>query len=217
MLIPTLVFDDFFKNPYAVKKYASSLKYTPSTTGRWPGERSDPIHEFDHNLFERTGEKILSLMFPNNWDTMKFSAEGYFQKISSNYKNKGWIHRDIPFSFTAIIYLSHHEFCGTSIFKPKTIFPETKNLDEKVKAYSLGKTKSENKFLKENNDAYIETIHIKSMFNRIIIFDSYSSHAAQKFVEENTDEDRLTLIYFFADVLGQNKEIKYHGSECKRL
>ena len=39
MLIPTLVFDDFFKNPYAVKKYASSLKYTPSTTGRWPGEK----------------------------------------------------------------------------------------------------------------------------------------------------------------------------------
>jgi len=126
MLIPTFVFDDFFKNPYDVKKYANSLNYKKAETGRWPGERTDSLHTIDHIFFEKTGEKILSLMFPNDWDNMKFSAEGYFQKISNNYKNKGWIHRDIPFSFTAIIYLSHHEFCGTSIFKPKTIFPETK-------------------------------------------------------------------------------------------
>ena len=89
------------------------------------------------------------------------------------------------------------------------------NNEEKKKIYKTLNLKNEKKLLKENNDSFEETISFNSKFNRVIMFDSSLHHAAQKFVEENIEEDRLTLIGFFNNINANN--IKYPVVENNRL
>jgi len=72
----------------------------------------------------------------------------------------------------------------------------------------------EKKYLTENNNQFEETIIVKSKFNRVLMFDAAQFHAAQKFLEENILEDRLTLIGFFNNIYFPG--IKYNGIEHKR-
>lgn len=212
MLIPTLVYDNFFRNPDEVINYAEQLEYFSNEEGRWPGKRSLPLHEINKNLFNFVTSKIIKLLWPSNFEDIYFNAHSTFQKISKDYTNPGWIHQDVEI-LTAIIYLSKHRECGTSIFESKN-FNTLKNTEKKKEIYIKKKFKNELKYLEENNNNFEETISIKSRKNRIIIFDSQQMHAAQKFIEKDLDEDRLTLITFFKEINGHN--LKWHGPECNR-
>jgi len=217
MLIPTMIYDNFYKEPEKVVSLSKTFSYSKDDQGRYPGERTQLLHEIDYGFFSFTAEKILALMFPNNWDNLQFTARAYFQRISKKYPNQGWIHRDIPYEFTAIVYLSKHTECGTSIFDTTGSYPITENLEEKKKGYKDVKLEKEKDYLLENNKEYNESIKIKSKFNRIIIFDSYQSHGAHGFIEDNIKEDRLTLIYFFDRLVGTDSKCRFHGAECQRM
>ena len=212
MLIPTLVHDNFFRNPEEVVNYAKQLDYLPDNEGRWPGERSFPLHEINENLFKFTTIKITKLLWPSSYQDIYFSAYSTFQRISKDYINPGWVHQDIEI-LTAIIYLSKHTQCGTSMFEPKN-FSTVKNTEHKKEIYYKKNFKNENKYVLENNINFEETMSIKSKYNRIIIFDSRQFHAAQKFIEKDVDDDRLTLITFFTNIYGAG--LKWHGPECNR-
>lgn len=212
MLIPTLVFDNFFKNPNLITEYAYGLEYKKASGGEWPGGRTKPLHEINEELFLEIGTKILKLLWPSSYENIQYQARCYFQKISKEYINEGWIHRD-PTVLTAIIYLSKHEKCGTSIFEQKTV-NLFKNSNIKKDVYVNKKFNKEEKYLKENNSNFEETISIKSRYNRIIIFDSQQIHAAQKFREKDVEEDRLTLVMFFSKIYGLG--LSWHGPECIR-
>ena len=212
MLIPTLVFDDFFKNPDLITKYAHSLEYKKASGGEWPGERTKPLHEINEELFLEIGNKILKLLWPSSYENIEYQAKCHFQKITKQYVNKGWIHKD-PEILTALVYLSKHENCGTSIFEQKTV-NLFKNVEMKKELYINENFNEEEKYLEENNNNFNETISIKSRYNRIIIFDSQQIHAAQKFCEKDIEEDRLTLIMFFSKIYGSG--LIWHGPECIR-
>jgi hypothetical protein len=85
-----------------------------------------------------------------NTTGFRWSASQYFQKISSSYTEKGWIHQDLEFEFTAILYLSEHENCGTSIYMPKKFDNTIINLDKKFEAYRDVNN------LKDKIDQYLE-------------------------------------------------------------
>lgn len=212
MLIPTIIHDNFFRNPGEVVNYAKQLDYLPDNEGRWPGERSFPLHEINQNLFTFVTTKITKLLWPSSYQDIYFSAYSTFQRISKDYINPGWVHQDIEI-LTAIIYLSNHTECGTSMFESKN-FNTVQHTEKKKETYINNNFKYENKYVKENNNNFEETMSVKSKYNRIIIFDSKQLHAAQKFIEKDIDEDRLTLITFFTDVYG--KGLKWHGPECNR-
>jgi hypothetical protein len=121
MIWPTLCVDNFFNNPEEVKKYALSLEYSASDDGTWPGKRSKPLDKINFNFFKFVTTKIIRLLYPMNVEDLGWKAYASFQKIDGNlYSEPGWVHRDMD-EFTAIIYLSHHENCGTSIFSPKNV------------------------------------------------------------------------------------------------
>ena len=124
MLFPSLCIDNFFQNPDKVVDYAKTFKYTPSKTGKWPGKRTESLHLIAPQIHRHVGRKVLATLFPNNYTKITYNlGDLYFQKISSEFCNTGWVHVDDPAELTIIIYLSKHKKCGTSIFDYVKAFP----------------------------------------------------------------------------------------------
>lgn len=213
MIYPTIILDNFFQEPEKVIKFANSLKYIEDESGKYPGVRSELLHLNNRFFFEKVGKKILKIIYPSI-KQITYNCILSFQKISKEYINKGWIHTDEQEDFTAIIYLSKHKNCGTSIFDSKELNVNY-NILSKKEMYMNKKFKDNLKHLDVNNNQFEETINIKSKFNRLIIFDGGQYHAAQKFIEDGVNEDRLTLIGFFSDIHFQG--IKYPGVEHTRF
>ena len=213
MIYPTIILDNFFEEPEKVIKLANSLKYTEATFGQFPGVRSTPLHLDNFLFFEKFGKKVLTVLYPSIPE-ITFNCELSFQKISKEYLNKGWVHKDLITDFTAIVYLSKHKNCGTSIFDSVDVCPFF-NKTNKKDMYINKKFEENLLHLDVNNNQFEETINIKSKFNRLIIFDGGQYHAAHKFIEEGVDEDRLTLIGFFSNI--HFPGIKYAGVEHTRF
>jgi hypothetical protein len=215
MLWPTICVDNFFEEPEKVKQFSNTLKFSKDPLGKWPGERTECMHMLDINFFKYTTKKIMSLLFPMNYAKMNWNAIQTFQKIDGSiYTHNGWVHRDDLDEFTAIIYLSNHKKCGTSLFKPIKFQDDVINQEYKQKG-NLNISREDNKYLLENNNLFEKTLTIDSRFNRLVLFDSSNFHAAEKFNEENINEDRLTLITFFTNISGNNN--KYPITEMKRV
>jgi len=212
MIYPTIILDNFFNDPLKLVKYANSLEYNEHPTGEWPGKRTVGLYEINKSFFNQYGSKIMKVLYPTV-NHVSFTCSLYFQKISKEYVNKGWVHKD--FDFTTILYLSQHKECGTSIFDPKDISAEILNNEDKKNTYIKKDFKQETKYLNENNNQFIETVKINSKFNRLIMFDGAQFHAAQKFIENDIEEDRLILVGFYKEIHFQG--IKFNGVEHKRI
>jgi hypothetical protein len=214
MIYPTVCLDNFFNDPLKILEFSNSLQFYKDEEGKWPGERSKPLHEIDPLFFNNYGLKVMSILYPTI-KNINFNCILYFQKISNEYINEGWVHKDDDIDFTSIVYLSKHKNCGTSIFNSKKINSNVIHDNEKKDMYLKKDFVNTVDHLKNNNNQFEETINIKSKFNRFIMFDSAQFHAAQKFTENNVTEDRLTLIGFFNNIYFPG--IKYNGIEHKRL
>lgn len=212
MLIPTVTYDNFFRKPDLILDYANSLEYKEPPKGIYPGSRTKALHELNNNLFLEVTGKILKLLWPTTHLKINFNAQCYFQRIPKNFKNEGWVHQDHGL-ISSIIYLSPHKNCGTSIFEPANT-NYWKHTKMKRETYVTKAFDNEEKYVKENNSNFEETIHVKSRYNRIIIFDAQSYHAAQRFCEEGIEEDRLILVTFFMEMNGPG--LSWHGPECNR-
>ena len=194
MIFPTLIVDNFFSDPYKIKTISDKLNFKKDPNGEWPGERSEQLHKIN------------------------FTASSTFQKISKErYPHEGWVHRDNPSEITAIVYLSKHKNCGTSLWKAKDFFVPN-NMDDKKYYYKKDTFDEEQlKFLKEHNNNYEKILEVDSLFNRVLIFDSNHPHSANNFVDLNVDDDRLTLITFIKKLQINNEPLKYPITECNRL
>jgi hypothetical protein len=80
MIYPTIVVDDFFKYPNNIKKLSQDLIYEKDKDGKWPGERSKPIHQTNYDFFNFFNQKILSLIYPQNYLQIHFTANTFFKK-----------------------------------------------------------------------------------------------------------------------------------------
>lgn len=215
MIWPTIIVDNFFDEPEKIIEYSKTLKFGQDPEGRWPGVRTGLMGEVDNDFYNWINFKIVRLIYPMNYLQMSWRANQYFQKINGNiYKNEGWIHSDSPAEFTAIIYLSKHKNCGTSLYNKNKFFNAVLNDNEKKEAYKNLNFKNEFKYLKENNDLFEKNLTIDSKFNRLVIFDSNQFHGADKFKEDKNNEERITLITFFYSL--SCPYIKYPITEMRR-
>jgi hypothetical protein len=215
MIWPTIIVDNFFDEPEKIIEYSQKLKFGPDTDGQWPGVRTGLMGNLDDKFFNYINYKIVRLIYPMNHLQMSWKSNQYFQKINGNiFKNEGWVHSDSPAEFTAIIYLSKHKNCGTSLYDKKHLFNASINDKEKREAYKNLNFKNEMKYLKQNNDLFEKNLTVDSKFNRLVIFDSNQYHAADKFKDEKNDEERLTLITFFYELSAES--IKYPVPEMRR-
>ena len=217
MIWPTIIVDDFFDEPQKILEISKKINFNSSPHGNWPGERSEEISKINIELFNWINYRLIRILYPMNHERMSWTSSQYFQKIDGNiHKHEGWVHSDNPFEITAIIYLSNHKKCGTSLFNKKNFFNETKHNNKKKEMY-LNKNNINKylKYLRENNDQFEESLSIDSKFNRLVMFDSNQPHAAQSFGnKDNENEDRLTYIIFFNSIEIQG--IKYPLTEMRR-
>jgi len=215
MIWPTIIVDNFFDEPEKIIEYSKTLKFGQDPESRWPGIRTGLMSEVDNDFYNWVNFKIVRLIYPMNYLQMSWRSNQYFQKINGNiYKNQGWIHSDAPAEFTAIIYLSNHKNCGTSLYNKKKFFNGVLNDNEKKESYKNINFKDESKYLKENNDLFEKNLTIDSKFNRLVMFDSNQFHGADKFKDDKNDNERITLITFFYSLNCQY--IKYPITEMRR-
>jgi len=227
MLFPTYIADNFFPDFKKVLDFEKKLKYYRANDGRWPGERTQKLHEVNYDFYSYVNNKILSLMYPYEVNNIIYLATMTFQKINTQEYGKAWIHSDDENSmFTSIIYISNHLDKGTSIYNLKKnnfyFSGENAHNQHKEKHYLNVTDKS----LKENsekhcvisNSKYEESVKINSKPNRILIFDAHSFHGAHNFNETvDKKEPRITLITFFHKIDFKDITPKYPISECNNF
>ena len=209
--IPITIVDNFLENPNIIRDWALTLEYKSDSDLKWPGKRTQLLHNIHPFLYNYISSKVLALFFENVYN-LSFDIDLSFQLIE-NYTDKGWIHQD-PDIFTFIIYL--HESnplidCGTSIWSlnSNNLYPfnnyEDRNLYVK---YSKSHNDSKTLFSKYQEDfekRYTKEISIPDKYNRLIAFSSEHFHSANYY--DNEISSRLTLIGFVKQLGAANTPI----------
>jgi hypothetical protein len=212
MLFPNFIcVDNFFDNPDEVVNLSKKFQYENKT--HCPGKRTKPLHEVDWAFFNWVNLKIGSVLYPNHVNDLRFKSYTYFQKVQK-LDHDSWVHTDNKFKATAIIYLNKENTAGTSIFSPKD-FKATlvqKHTDTKYEYFTKEENRTKEleekvgKAKEDNNKNFQKTFSVEGIYNRLIIFDGNSYHAANPMT---SDKERLTLITFFDDISLNDKVIKY--------
>lgn len=188
----TVIRDNFLTYPDLVVEYAESLNFDLKV-GNYPGSRTQNLFELkEHEDFAR--EVIMKTMSLLVNEGIKYEYAGaslFFQKVPSNIKH-GVVHQDR--SHTGIIYLNKNGAGGTSIYRPKTAFPNTfPKPDENIFKNKTVKELHQNR--KETNSLFTKTIDIDGLYNRLIFFNGRHYHCANEY-DKQDEEERLTLIFF---------------------
>ena len=230
MLYPNSQVLNFFQKPDEIVQYAKSLEYHRDPEGKWPGGRSKCLSEINYNFYNITCRKVLSTVFPMDFYDIVFKAYSYFQIVPPEQSgNAGWIHQDIYSDFSSIIYLSHHENCGTNFYTAKNellkfsgeegICPSDTYI--KIKEdYYLNNKPFDQKYaqaLEKNNSNFVKTGGFSSIYNSLITFDGHTDHNANLDKHFNSNEPRLTLIIFFTNIISKGRTLKYPGSELNLI
>jgi len=225
MIWPTISTDNFFPNLEGVIKFAKSLPYTAAKEGSWPGERTELLSRVDTNFFNYSTSKMVALLYPQDWRTMRWSAISMFQRIKGTWQGEGWVHQDDP-EISCIVYLEGDENCGTSLVKQltqQTVAGQWtgEKLQKIRRAGNLSpkkfNTKKHQEARDKNNKKFKKTVSFDSVPNRCVIFDAKNYHKVDNY-NNSENNTRLTLITFFRSIIrGDGSQVKYHAAEAKRL
>jgi hypothetical protein len=195
LFFPTLIVDNFFEEPDKVRNFALNLEYKKDTDNRWPGKKSELLHNVEPLFFDLVMCKIINLFISNSTD-INYNSFMTFQLVDDTY-DSGWVHEDSGSSvLTSIIYLTPGQISGTSLYKKNdTIkYRDSTFVKEKREVFALQQSNEKTKNL--HNEQYTESVNIKGQYNRMIIFESHNYHAAHKFIGDTLDTSRLTLVSF---------------------
>ena len=202
---PVTVLDNFYENPELVRQFALSLDNFPDSTGRWPGKRTLSLHEINQTFFQTFCKKLFNLFYDLDYQNVSYNVDTSFQSIS-NYSenpdsklNVGWIHQDIECICSGVVYLNPNsqENTGTNIY---SLIDENVSLDqsEKFKLYKGKEPVNEVEYARQllkNNNKFKETINIKNVYNRMILFEGGVYHGVPSFYSSSS-EPRLTQVFF---------------------
>lgn len=196
---PTIVVDNFFKDPNEIRNFALKFKFEPCDVGTFSGIRTESLHITHTNFFKRVCSKILdcySIPYHN------FSASMHFHLTDEKFGDSGWVHTDasnnLPPGLASIIYLNPDNNSidtGTNLYK-------LNNLDyghEDIKDMKLSFIESRDKadIRHKANLNYTPTVKIGNFYNRMIAYDSRTPHAGSSYFGNDRNTSRLTLLTFF--------------------
>jgi hypothetical protein len=210
MNYPSLQVNNFFENPSYIKEFAESLAYE-KPPGNYPGLRAEAKDEQSHDLIQKINWRILRLLYPdyNQFKNLTYETTSSFQKIryedaeahilNKEHPGKGWIHGDHESKFTAIVYLSENNFCGTALYSQKSGFNyATCDPTPKIEYYNKSPNLNMDDYYKELNN-HLNQFKLDCLFNssynKLVGFDGSNLHGAMLNLKPN--EERLTFISFF--------------------
>ena len=205
---PITCTDNFFKYPDDIRKFALKQDFTPSTGGKFPGERTRELRHLDRDLRARIVKKILSTFFRPE-DHYGFHVTLNFQKIlpydfldKDSALNSGWIHRDTGYDLNGLIYLNpfSHIDAGTSFYRERSenIINSPEHRFNWYKDHE--NEHSYLKLLKENNAQYEEVMRVGNVYNRLIMYEGQNVAHKESSFWVNDFEPRLTLIFFIRNM-----------------
>tara|TARA_B100001248_G_C27216195_1_gene378165 strand:- start:40 stop:693 length:654 start_codon:yes stop_codon:yes gene_type:complete len=202
MTYPITIVDNFFEDPDAIVEMAMGMKYYNPNTGNWPGTRTKQLHVEDDRFFNYLGNRIHGLFFektPEYWNLQcHFQLIKPFCEDKYNKKNRGWIHQDHDSWFGGIVYLTKdpEPDTGTSIYETKAGWSFQVKQEIMMKEALYRSEPIDEKEYEEAYDRvhsqYEETVKIKNVYNRFVLFPGTTHHGVQTY----GTKDRLTLNFF---------------------
>ena len=199
-------FDNFFKDPDAVREYGLGLEYkTREESGIFPGSRTDPMHKVDPEFYDRATDNMLTMIHGNGLDwcvRMNFQQIWIYSDDKENNLNKGWVHKDDS-HMALVVYLDPNPDpdSGTSFYSLKKGMEKApRNTAELINSFFNYKSSPDDiveyeKELLFNNSQFDKTSEIKNVYNRIIIYDASTYHAQSNCW--SPDGMRFTMVAFF--------------------
>ena len=176
-----VVADHFYENPDAVREFALSLEFNYHPDYH-KGKRTDQCYRFDglKERFEQLiGRKII------NWE--KYGTNGCFQYCIGG--DQIVYHCDTQ-QYAGVLFLSPNApvTTGTSLFRSI----HTKNMKVPEKDHALV---FQNGYLDPTPFERVDSVG--NVYNRLILFDSLTIHAASEYFGSTKDNGRLFQLFFF--------------------
>lgn len=197
---PTIIVDNFFKDPLKVREYALTLDYGKGTN--FSGTRTKDIFNFNPFFADSVCKKTLmssGLIFNN------YAAQVHFHLTGEEFGDSGWPHVDFSvFSdtkFASVTYLNVSPKglnSGTSVYRLSGFEDVRKSVSIMQTTFKTGEDNVEEKNKTINN--YEETIRVGGIFNRMVAYDSRRPHCGNSYFGNTKDEQRLTLLIFFKEI-----------------
>lgn len=179
-----VVVDNFYQDPYKIREYALNQDFVANIEYH-KGKRSvDPKHRFP-GLKERF-EEILNRKI-KNWE--HYPVNGCFQYCVA--EDKSVYHVDYQ-EYAGIIYLTPDAppQCGTSFYRSK------KNKQMRVTPNDPNySTIFEKGFYDSTQFDLVDVVG--NIYNRLILFDSHTIHAAPTYFGQDLHDARLFQLFFF--------------------
>tara|TARA_B110000285_G_C15114469_1_gene613218 strand:+ start:1768 stop:2457 length:690 start_codon:yes stop_codon:yes gene_type:complete len=206
---PIAIVDDFLGNPNMFRDFALKQEFNKSKFGNFPGKRTRPLHELNVDMYNYINAKIISMYYNLSKEDVSWSNVATFD-IMKPYtddgdveKNRGWIHQDGKHSMVGVLYLSTNEDVGTCFYNKKDNYEIPQEYIDYKEAYYLDQNnieKSNNYFesKKIHNNNFVETVKVKSVYNRLICYDAKMYHAYDDM--SKITNDRLTFNFFFNEI-----------------
>jgi hypothetical protein len=215
---PTVIIDNFFKDPLQVRDFALTFNYQPSPIGIFSGVRTDSLHDTHVNFFRSVCEKILNSL---SLQYIDYKANLNFHLTGEEFGDNGWVHSDgngisgQGAILAAIVYLNPQ--CrditgGTSLFKLKNLNHTNTSVREMRKSFIDSVDNNELKEL--NNQNYNETVKVGGVFNRLVMYDAKQDHAGAGYFGDTLETSRLTMLVFFHEIITKNNNSPLRRAEA---
>ena len=175
------VVDNFYENPDAVREFALSLEFNYHPDYH-KGKRTDQCYRFDglKERFEQlVGRKIT------NWE--KYGTNGCFQYCIGG--DQLVYHCDTQ-QYAGVLFLTPNApvTTGTSLFR--SIHTKNMKVPEKDHAKVF-----QNGYLDPTQFERVDSVG--NVYNRLILFDSLTIHAASEYFGSTKENGRLFQLFFF--------------------
>lgn len=195
---PTMIFENFFDEPYLWRQYGLNVAYEYPTSVTYPGCRSKLFDQLDKNIFESFAQRLLSKLpmimgFEKLWIS--------YHMIDKTY-DKGWVHDDDPeTNISGIVYLNTDPppQSGTIIYQDRE-YTESNEFSKPLTQDCLFFNAEERSKIAEIRDrqrnCFTRSVVAENIYNRCVVFDPRVWHGPDKFFGEDKDTSRLTIVFF---------------------
>ena len=206
MSINLTVVDDFYDDPYKVRKLALSSAFDKPAWKLFPGreavaENKDHGADFLGRIREFIGEPCLGA----NPRTYEFPQGKFNLALAADEETRGTrVHVDLNY-WAAVIYLSLPEHCqgGTAWYRHRSTSALTdtaewhKALFGHLDGESVEKVRAAMLKVSLDRDQWEEIARVEMRFNRAVIFEAHTFHATASLFGDRPENGRLTQNFEF--------------------
>lgn len=196
---PITVVDEFFPEPELWRYFGLQQEFTPAETETYPGIRTIPLNEINHDLFDKFAMRLLSHMPKGVMGFQQLRASFH---LTDETFIKGWIHDDDPqLSVSGLVYLSPNppKKTGTIFFEdtpgsdPGLEFTEI--IEKDTLEFTAEQRLEIGNYRDKHRQCYSQIADIENVYNRCIMFDPRLWHCPDNFFGKTKEEARLTLVW----------------------